>query len=87
MQENISMKLTVADNLLNCSNVFDVGSGHKSTPPKLEMTANAFASACQQLVTMTCLIPSARLLVVVSCVCAPPECSGWVVYEIVGIYG
>ena len=32
-QENISMKLAVADNLLNCRNVFDVGSGQKANPP------------------------------------------------------
>lgn len=32
VQENIPMKLTVADNLLNSSNVFDVDSGLKANP-------------------------------------------------------
>lgn len=44
-----------------------------------QTTTDAFASACQQLVSMTCLIPSACLLVAVSCVCRPHQSSpaGW----------
>lgn len=68
----------MADNLLHCSNVFDVGSGHKANPHSWETTADAFVKACQQLMTLRSLVLSACLLVVVPCVCKCPTRVIWV---------
>lgn len=48
------------------------------------MTTDVFAKACQWLVTMTCLVLSACLLLVVFRVFVFSE---WLIYEIFGIYG
>ena len=69
---------TMADNLLTCSNVFDVGSGHKANSHSREMTTDAFVKACQQLTTLTSLILSSCLSAVVPCVRKCPTRVIWV---------
>lgn len=82
MQENIPMKLTVAGKLPNCSNVFDVGSGHKANDNWC-LCQRLSAAGEYDLLNPQCLSPGGSFL----CVEAPPALSGWVVYEIFGFYG